>query len=39
MVIENLIAAAPDQAEPFIFRTAGGAEIDPPCQGCRSNIY
>jgi len=28
MVIENLIAAAPDQAEPFFFRTAGGAEID-----------
>jgi predicted AAA+ superfamily ATPase len=28
MVIENLIAAAPDQTEPFFFRTAGGAEID-----------
>jgi len=28
MVIENLIAAAPDQAEPFFFRTSGGAEID-----------
>jgi len=28
MVIENLIAVAPDQAEPFFFRTAGGAEID-----------
>ena len=28
MVIENLIAAAPDQAEPYFFRTAGGAEID-----------
>lgn len=28
LVIENLIAAAPDQAEPFFFRTAGGAEID-----------
>jgi predicted AAA+ superfamily ATPase len=28
MVIENLIAAAPDQAQAFFFRTAGGAEID-----------
>ena len=28
MVIENLIAAATDQAEPFFFRTAAGAEID-----------
>ena len=28
MVIENLIAASRDQAEPFFFRTAGGAEID-----------
>jgi hypothetical protein len=28
MVIENLIAVAKDQAEPFFFRTAGGAEID-----------